>query len=312
MQASPASFFPLLFRRWNNHVRRLGYDLAGKIQIRFAVALAQKVIHDDVSNLSASIAYYAFLSLFPLLLSLLAIFGIFLPSDSAQHQLINFLAQYLPGSLSILENNIPDIIRFRSAFGIVGIIGLIWAGTGVFSSVTNAINKAWDIRYKHPFYIKKPREIGMVLGTGLLFLFSFGASTVLSFIGKISLPVSGALANVGTAVIAFLFSLVIFMLIHKFAPAVWVNWRHVWPGALLSTILFEIAKTFFVFYINHSPHFDKIYGSIASVIILLVWIYYSAFILVLGAEFNCLLFRIKREGDTFDKPGDKLETLKEL
>jgi membrane protein len=275
------------------------------------LALMRKIGHDDISNMSASIAYYATLSLFPLLLSLLAIFGLFLPMESVQLQLFKFLGQYLPGSLSIFEGNIPDIIRLRGALGIIGILGLIWSGSGVFSAITNSINKAWDIPYKHPFYLKKPREIAMLLGIGILFLLSLGASAYLTLLGNPNLPFSGVLINIGTAIIALLFSLAVFSLIHKIAPVVIVSWRYIWPGAVLSTVLFEVSKTLFIFYLNHFNHYDKIYGSITSVIILLIWVYYSAFILLLGAEFSYMLHRMKREGEAFDKSEEKVDLIKE-
>jgi membrane protein len=292
-------------------VRHFRTNLSELLAVRFFLALIQKIGQDEVFNNAAGIAYYAVLSLFPLLLSLIAILGLFLPSESVQQGLINFFAQYLPGSLNTLQDNIPDIIRFRSAIGIAGIVTLVWSATGVFSASARSINRAWDIQYKHPFYIKKPLEIAMVLGTGILFLFSLGASTFLSFLGGLSLPISGIIVNVGTAVIAFVFSLIIFLILHKLSLVVSVSWRHIWPGAVLSTLLFEIAKTLFVFYLNHFNHYDKIYGSIASAIVLLVWIYVSAFILLLGAEFSSMLFRLKREGDTFDK-SDNVDIMKEF
>ena len=91
-------------------------------------------------------------------------------------------------------------------------------------------------------------------------------------------------------------------------PVVIVSWRFIWPGALLSAVLFEAAKTVFVIYLNHFSSFDRIYGSIASVIVLLVWVYYSAYIFLLGAEFSSMLFRLKREGDSFDnrRPGGRI------
>ena len=306
--SSPLFFF----RRLKARFSRLKADLAGATAIRFILALAQKIGRDDVSNMAASIAYFAILSLFPLILSMLAIFGLFLPSESVQQHLINFFSQSLPGSASILQNNIPDIIRFRSTFGIIGILGLIWSGSGVFSAITHSINRAWDIKFEHPFYIKKPKEIGMVLGTGALFLLSFITSAFFSVLGSLRLPVTGALVTILTAVAALIFSLMIFLIVHKVSPIIWVSWRHVWPGAILSTVFFEIAKSGFVFYLNHFNHYDKIYGSIASVIMLLVWIYLSAYILLLGAEFSSLLFRVKREGEQFDKPARKPDLIKEI
>jgi len=274
--------------------------------VKFSGALLRKIGDDNISNMAASISYFAFLSLFPLLLSLLAVFSLFLPPETIRDELISFFGQYLPGSLTLLQGSADDILRFRGVLGLIGLLGLIWSATGVFSAVTHAINKAWEIPYRHPFYIKKPRELGMLAGTGILFLFSVGTSALLTHLGQIQLPFQGLLVSLLAGGLALIFSLVVFMLIHKFSPIIWLSWGLIWPGAVLSTCFFEAAKILFMFYINKFAHYNVVYGSIASVIICLVWIYYSAFILLLGAEFSSLLFKMKREGDDFDKPRQNL------
>jgi membrane protein len=299
-------------RRISGKFLRFRYRLMEYTSIRFLVALVKEIGEDDIATMAAGIAYYAFLSIFPLLMALLAIFGIIMPSEAVQREIIHLISQILPGFAGVLETNVADIIRLRGTFGVIGIIGLVWSGTGVFSAVSNSINKAWDIRYRHPFYINKPREIIMILCVGILLLLSFGASGVLSLLGNLGLPLSSLLVNIGTAVIAFILSLAIFMLINKSAPISWINWRHVWPGAVLSTALFEIAKTIFVIYLNNYSSYDEVYGSIASVIALLVWVYYSSFILLLGAEFNSMLHRWEREGDVLKREETKDDLVKDI
>jgi membrane protein len=296
------SGFISFLKRVKAKQNRIKIQMMENRAVKFVFALAREIGQDDISNMAASISYYAFLALFPLLLSLLSIFGLFFPSESILQQLINFVGSFLPGSKGILENNISEIVRLRGALGIVGIIGLLWSGSGVFTAINQAINRAWDIKYEHPFYIRKPREFLMLFIAGTLIVLSIGATTLLSQIGRINLPVSGAIVNIGTAILALFFSLVVFTLTHKFTPLNGISWRHVWPGAVLSTFLFEAAKTLFVFYLNNFNRYDVIYGSLASVIILLVWIYFSAFILLLGAEFSSLLFRLKREGESVTDP----------
>jgi membrane protein len=306
---SSESFLSKLVRRINSRQNRIKYRLLEYKSVKFLLALGREIGRDDISNLAASVSYYAFLSLFPLLLSMLAIFGLFLPSESIHQNLINLASNYLPGSRAILENNISDIIELRGALGLLGILGLLWSGSGVINAISHAINRAWDIKYEHPFLIRKPREFFMLLIGGILILLSFGATTLLSRIGTLNLPVSGTIVNIGTALVALFFSLVVFSLIHKLAPLNSPAWRHIWPGAVLSTVMFEIAKTLFVLYLNYFNHYDKIYGSIASVIVLLVWIYFSAFILLLGAEFSAMLFRSKREGEVAFSPEEKPEII---
>jgi membrane protein len=309
---SSESFFSKLVRRINSRLNRIKDRLLEYKSVKFVLALGQEIGRDDISNLAASVSYYAFLSLFPLLLSVLAIFGLFLPSESIYQNLINLVGNYLPGSRAILENNISDIVEARGTLGLLGILGLLWSGSGVINALSHALNRAWDINYEHPFLIRKPREFLLLFIGGILILLSFASTTLLSRIGNLNLPVSGTIVNVGTALLALFFSLVVFTLVHKLAPLNHPAWRHIWPGAVLSTVLFEIAKTLFVLYLNFFNQSDKIYGSIASVILLLVWIYFSSFILLLGAEFSALLFRSKREGIAALSPEEKPDSIRDL
>jgi membrane protein len=302
----------LFLRGLAPRLRRIQNNLRELLWVRFVLALVRKIGEDDVSNLAAGIAYYAFLSLFPLLLSLLIIMSVVLPPEAVVAQLGLFFSQFLPGSPELLKSSISELSGFQATLGIIGLIGLLWSATGVFSATANAINRAWSINSKHPFYIKKPKELVLVLGTGLLFLLSFATSTFLSMLGNLHLPISGLIIKIGTLVIAFIFSSMVFLLLNKLLPVIWIGWRHIWPGALISAILFEIAKTFFVLYVNSSHSYNQVYGSIAAVIILLVWIYYSSFIILLGAEFNALLFKYQREGEGFDKMADKPDLFRDF
>jgi membrane protein len=94
--------------------------------------------------------------------------------------------------------------------------------------------------------------------------------------------------------LGFIFSLSIFLTLYKFIPNTKTYWRYVWPGAVLVAILFEIGKSLFVFYIDRFSTYESVYGGVASMIILLIWIYISAFILILGAEISAEYGRMKR------------------
>ena len=158
----------------------------------------------------------------------------------------------------------------------------------MFSAISLAINRAWDIRMSRPFIIRKASELGMALSLGILFVLSLGASTIISILnGSLNLTTTDfTIVNLSSRFVAFLLMLAVFLLLYKFIPNVKTYWRYVWPGALLAAILFEIARSLFIFYLEHLANYELIYGSITSIIALLVWIYYSALILILGAEFT--------------------------
>lgn len=263
--------------------------------VQLVVRTVQELGADDASHMAAGIAYYGIFSLFPLLLGLIALLGMFLPSEEVQEELFDFFRQNLPGSVDLLERNIEDVIHLRGALGILSLVGLFWAGSAVFGAVTRAVNRAWDVHQDRPFVKRKLRDLVMAMGIGLLFLLSIGGTAVFAILSRVDVTVLGAAVNFGGRFLAFFFSFAIFLSIYKFLPNTKTFWRYVWPGALLAAILFEIAKGLFVFYLSHFADYESVYGSVGSVIVLLFWIYISAFILILGAEFSSEYGRL-REG----------------
>jgi len=234
------------------------------------------------------VAYYAFLSIFPLLLGLIAIFGFFLPSVNLQDALLNYVGDNIPGATNILKENIPAIIELRGVMGALSIVVFLWGASAMFSVISLAINRAWDIhRYARHFFIRKASELGMVFGIRILFLLSMGTSAIISIVRQfVGLPADLLILDVGSWLAAFLLIMAVFLLLYKLIPNTRTYWHDIWPGALLAVILFEIARTLFVLYINNFANYHLIYGSAASIIVLIVWIYYSAFIMILGAEFS--------------------------
>lgn len=258
----------------------------------------------DATQRAAGVAYYAILSTFPLLLGLIAIFGFFLPSLNLQEELLHFVGKNLPGATGFLKQNIVSVVKLRGPVGVLSIFLLFWGASGMFGAISQAINRAWENRHGRRFYIGKAHAIGMALGTSILFLSSLGASALISLAREVFdlSPALLAIVEAGSRLTAFLLLLAVFLLLYKFIPNVKTYWRYVWPGALLAAVLFEIAKTLFVLYLEKYANFQLIYGSIASIIILLVWIYYSSFIMILGAEFTFQYSRLrypvaKEEGD---------------
>ena len=249
----------------------------------------------DATQRAAGVAYYAIFSIFPLLLGLIAIFGFFLRSANLQDELLKFVGNSLPGATDILRQNIESIVKLQGAVGVLSIVVLFWSASEMFSSINLAINRAWDIRRVRPFYISKVREMGMALSTVILFFLSLGASAIISILrGVFDFPVAQLIiVDVGSRLVAFLLMLVVFLLLYKLVPNTKTYWRYIWPGALLAAVLFEIAKTLFIFYLENFANYQLIYGSIASIIVLLVWIYYSAFIMILGAEFTFQYARMR-------------------
>ena len=256
---------------------------------------------DDHSvDLAASIAYYSILSLFPLAICLVSLFSFVLEADTVEAEVHQFFHTYLPGADGILEANVKAVQSIRGVLGIVSLLGLVWSASLLFGAITRTVNRAWDIEHDRPFYIDKPRQILMALCVAPFFLLSLILTSGLQFIASEEIPVLGRLAflehngiNALARPIPFVFTFLIFLFIYKFAPLTRTYWRYMWPGALVAALLFEVAKSLFVFYLDNYAAYERIYGTLASVIALLAWAYVSGFIVVIGAEVSSEYYRLR-------------------
>jgi membrane protein len=247
--------------------------------------------NDGGPHMAAGIAYYAIFSLFPLLLGCLALIGMVLNSESQQQAFLNFVSQNLPGASGFVTRNVEGIVRFRGTLGVVSIIGLIWSASAVFGAITHAVNRAWDVHEDRPFYVAKPRQLGMALAVLVLFAISTSITSAIQLIANadLGIPGQGFIQELGLTkwalrVLSWFISFGIFLLIYRFVPNRKTYWRYVWLGAVIAATIFEVGKGLFVWYLGQFTNYNQIYGSLASAIILLLWLYLSSLILIFGAE----------------------------
>jgi membrane protein len=269
--------------------------ILGNNLVKFLMRVFQEFGDDDGPTMAASISYYVFLSAFPLILALIGLLGYVLPSASVQEQLFAYFRSNIPGAVDVLQNNIEQVISYRGTLGIVGIIGLLWSGSGAMGAISHSINRSWDIYREIQFYLSIPRNIGLTIGIGILFFLSLSASIIFNFVPLQNIPVVGsALVQIGIRAISFFLVWAIFLILFKLIPNTKTYWRHIWFGSLVTAVLFEVGSTLAFFYLNNFSNYKIVYGPIASVILLLVWIYYSAIIFIIGSEFTSEYGRLRR------------------
>ena len=265
----------------------------------FVVTLGWRVFKelgdDDATHLSAGVAYYSVFSVFPLLLGLLAISGTVFTSITLQEQFLDYVTESMPGSEEFVSKNIEELVRFRGALGIGAILGLLWSGSSAFGAMSRAINRAWDVDKDRPFYVAKTLHIIIALGVGILFLLSSFASVAIELLSNYSrdlgLPgheffLDFGLGNLMLKAVPWAITLAVFLLLYRFVPNCKTYWRYVWTGAVVAAILFEASKGIFMWYLVNVANYELIYGSVASMMVLMSWAYVSAFILILGAEIS--------------------------
>lgn len=251
---------------------------------------------DKASRLAAALSYYTIFSLSPLLVISLAIAGRVFDRASAQQQVLN-QAEHLIGETGaeaigqLLDNAADPAVGSLAALLSVGI--LLFAASGAFVQLHDALNTVWDVTTKPGHGLvatlwKRFLSFTMVLAVGFLLLVSLVLSTVLAALGE---WVSQAtvmtvwVARVLNAVISFVAISGLFALIFRYVPDVRVAWRDVWLGAVLTAVMFTIGKWGIGLYLGQSAAASA-YGAAGSVVVLLIWVYYSAQILFLGAEFT--------------------------
>ena len=239
--------------------------------------------------MAASTAYFSFFSLFPLLLGVIAGASFFLDSEEIRSHLDKILTDTLPGSAAFVTDNIDALIRLRGAAGVASIVGLFWSAGKMFGALSRGINRALGLTRTHPFFLTPLRSFLMALMVMVLLFLAVAVSTVVKLLAKLDLgPITegfdGFLRFAGSHVTGYVLVFVTFGLLYKLVPYERLSWREILPGALFATLLFEFGKEVFVFYLDNVAHLEALYGSVSSIIVLLLWLYFSARVLLLGSE----------------------------
>lgn len=252
-------------------------------------------IEDDSFSYASSIAFYTIFSLPAILIIALAIGSTFYEQEVVQRELINQVARLI-GRTSALEiekillNASIDATSFFAKT--VGVITLVFSATTVFISLQSSLNKIWGIKPKPlrgivKYILNRLLSLAMVISIGFVLLVSLVVDTALVvFQGFLSRILEGLTLYILAAiniVISLGFITLIFGMMFKVLPDAKIKWRDVWVGSFVTTILFTIGKFLIGFYLGNSS-FNSAYGAAGSLVIILVWVYYSTVIFLLGAE----------------------------
>ncbi len=274
--------------------------------LSFLLGLYRRFVDDNCFFMAAAISYYGLFSLFPLLLVSVSVVGYILPSSPVHVQVENLIWMYAPGSADFLIRNLGDLVRVRSQMGVLGLVSLIWVSSGVFSAISRSLNQIWEVTGDGSFWRTRLVGVLMVLFLGLLVVFSLVLSTAYEVLRAYDVEMTAAwgIRPVSETLLWQLFlrafpvflTFAVFWLIFEHFPARDHSFSDVWPGALTGAVLFEMARLIFANYLRNVPHYRLIHGSLATIILLLLWIYVAALILMLGAVLNVHLEAYGKEG----------------
>jgi membrane protein len=260
----------------------------------FGAALA-KFLRDEGLFLAAGIAFQVLLCLLPIALLLLSFAGSYLFSqERVVEQLGRYLEQAAPTLDAGFRENILQIVEHRGTTGIVGTVSLLWIATAVFSGLRFALNAV--------FGGAKPRgalhglafDLGMIALSCLAFLLSVGLTAAIEYLRRVQTALfpaaPGILLQLSLSyVVPFLLAVVLCFQIFHLVPNRRVCTRSALWGALFTGVLWEAAKHLFKWYVLTFKSYSLIYGSLSAVAAVLIWTYYSAAVLLLGAEVTVLL-----------------------
>lgn len=261
------------------------------------VAVVRKFGDDQAGGMAALIAYYAFFSLFPLLLVFVTILGFALHGDpSLQNSIRNGVLGHFP----IIGKDLQTKeLHGRALSLVIGLAALLWAGLGVTQAAQNAFDKVWAVPFKHrpDFLRKRLRGFALVAALGSLFVISSVAS------GLISGGLGGVPLKVGGVLLSLIINFGMFAAAFRLLTSASVPTRCMWIGIAVASVAWEVLQILGGLYVNHVVrHASNTYGFFALVIGVLAWLQLGAQMTLYAAELNVVLVRRLWPRSLFDPP----------
>ncbi len=249
------------------------------------MAVLRKMSNDQGGSLAALVAYYAFFSLFPLLLVMTTILGFVLQGDThAQSAVQNSVL----GQFPVIGQQIKvHALTGHVAALIVGLVGSIWGSFGVTNAAQNAFDRVWAVPFKdRPDFLRsRLRGLTLLVSLGLLFVVSTAISGLVSSLG-------GVWWKVGGYVISLLVNFGLFLAAFRFLTAATIGTSCLWLGVVVASVFWEVLQVGGGLYINHVwRHATAVYSQFALVIAMLVWLHLGAQLTLYAAEINVVVTR---------------------
>jgi len=273
---------------------------------RFVKTLRAEFTEDNGSLVAGAMSFYALLSIFPLLIVAVAALGYVLGSpDEAYRKVFDYVDQFSPALAREQGQGIRDlleqVVRARGTAGGLGLLALLWAGSQFFVSLEKAVNIAWDVSERRGFLRQRLVAATMVVLCGCLLLMNLGLTALAQVARAVQSHVLGGdLSSIawfwGLAgvLLPFGITIITFAMIYKLFPNRSVRINSALTGGVVAGALWEVAKQAFSWYAPRFANYSAVYGSLAGVILLAVWIYYSSIVTVIGAEVAALAANVKQ------------------
>jgi membrane protein len=287
-------------------------ELAGRVWSEFR--------EDEVTDRGAALAYYFLFALFPALLFMTSLLGM-LPIPDLMDRLMGYISRALPGdAASMLQKTLTEVVTgAKTSLVSFGALVALWAGSNGMSSIMTALNVAYDADERRPFWKRKLLAIGLTIGFAIFIL---SALVLMVFGGQLGEIVAGWVGlgeafkvawNIISIPLVMLLVAVGIALVYYFAPNVEQKWAWVTPGSAVALVVWLAMSAGLRYYVSSFADYNATYGSIGGVILLMLWLYFSGVVLLLGAEVNAEIeHAAAARGDATAKlPGEKEAPAKE-
>ena len=279
----------------------------------FLVRLQREMGYDDCMGMAAQIAYYAMLGLFPFLIFLMSVISSFPLGDRLQPKLLEALGEQMPPEAAdyvtgIVMNILPEYNKGLQAFGL---LASLWGASMAIGALITTINRAYNIRPRRNIIIQKLLAIALTLVISGLWLTAMtiilvGPSLTQQFFQWVG--IASETNTFWTSVrlpMAFVLILAALSILYYVAPEARQKYRWILPGAVTATVLWFLASSAFRLFLSRFGQYNTTYGSLATVIILMIWLWISGLVFLLGAEINALMKRME-----VDDPPRRVRLLK--
>jgi membrane protein len=255
----------------------------------------------DNLTYAASIAYYSLLSLFPFFLLSFAVLGNATADEHDRAAVFEFVLKYFPAQFDFITRQLDEFRTHSLRLGVTGTIALVWGALGFFGAISTAVNYAWGVDKQRSFWKHKLFSFVMLLVAGAILLLALllvsasqmvGASWFAEVVARF--PGLAILRSFTVRYATTLLFIVVVGFVYYFVPNAKVRFRDVWIGALVTGLLWKGALEAFSWYMRDMNRFSRVNGSIAAVVVFLVWVYTQAVILLYGVEFTAAYARLRR------------------
>jgi membrane protein len=282
-------------QRWFDRADRMTGGVLGIV-----VEMVNGFTNNHATEAAASITYYALFSIFPLVLSVIAIGSYFLEDEQVMNQVVQFIQTVLPVASDMIIQNVEEVLEARGTFGVIGVASLIWSASAAFISLFRNINRAWLRASPLNTLIARLVGIMMIFALVMLIVVIRVASATANLLPTFGVELLNGFYDsflwlLISSLLPLALTFLIFLSLYRWIPNTKVHWSEAFWGALVAAVGWELTTNLFTYLLSEGIlQYNVVYGSLGTMIALLFWIYLNCTIILVGAHLSAAIARKRR------------------